>query len=172
MKVWIFFIYSFMKYLKLFESFIDFFEEINIDRFKVEKMKAINIDEKSNISKKMIEDFCDVSIKQKDFSRRLNTNSPNWRPEMGTSRNFSELQIDYQNIIINQGEPINKKLILNGEIDIYILPEEFFLVRFYRKWEGDNKYWNKFGEEVTFYLCDQLDGLKILIDEIYNRRID
>jgi len=154
-----------MKYLKLFESHEEYYEEITIDKFNLEKMKALSL-EGSRISKEMIEDYCQVKTIQKDFSRRYNTSHPNWRSEMGPSRKYTELQIDFNRVISDEGHPINKKLILSGEIDVYLLPEDYFLVRFYREWKGDTSYWNKKGEKVSFYKCDQIDGLKKLIEEI------
>lgn len=101
---------------------------------------------------------------------------PGWRPEMGKSRKRTELQVSFSVDIVNMSDKSNihiselrdAKLVVDVEIDIHLLPEEYFLVKFFREHNGNYRYFNVPQEKVSFYKCDQLDGLKYLIDEVYH----
>lgn len=123
-------------------------------------------------------------IFQKNLSKNIATYKPSlpgWRPEMGKSRKRTELQVSFSVDIVNMADKSNirnlfahiselrdAKLVVDVEIDIHLLPEEYFLVKFFREHKGNYRYFNVPQEKVSFYKCDQLDGLKYLIDEVYH----
>ena len=168
-----------MKYLKVFESFDEeYYEELLSSEYSVYKFKSLYIpDEGSIISKKGIEEYCGIVTKRQDFDVRYNTTLPGWSSEMGRGRKRTELQISFSVDITNMADKSNiriaelrdAKLVLDIEIDILLLPEEYFLVRFYSEpKKGNHRYFQGTKIQTSFYKCDQLEGLKCLIDEIYH----